>query len=303
MSERRAGLVALIGAPNAGKSTLLNRMVGARLAPVTRKVQTTRTRLRGIRMEGEAQIIFVDTPGLFRPGRRLDRAMVAAAWAGAGDADITAVLVDARRGVTSELRATIAEMPARLPADRPRVLILNKVDLVPRAQLLPLSAELNALGDFAASFMISAQTGSGTEVLARWLAGRLPAGPWLFPPDQIGDVPLRLHAAELTRETLMDRLHDELPYELTVEPETWQERSDGSVRITQVIMVARSAHRPIILGRGGRTIAAIGKASRTRIGAFLGREAHLSLDVRVAPRWQDDRERYRAIGLDFDPRR
>jgi len=299
----RCGFVALLGEPNAGKSTLLNRMVGAHLAAVTHKVQTTRMRLRGIRMEGAAQIVFVDTPGLFRPGRRLDRAMVAAAWAGAADADIAVLLVDARRGITAGLRALLEELPGRMAPGRPLVLALNKVDLVPRGRLLPLSAEVNTLAGFAATFMISATTGSGTGDLASWLAARLPEGPWLFPEDQVGDLPLRLHAAELTREALMERLHEELPYHLTVETEGWQEHRDGSVRIDQVIYVARPGHKGIVLGRGGQALKGVGRAARAAIGRFLGREAHLFLTVRVRENWQEEAERYRALGLDFEPRK
>lgn len=294
----RAGFVALIGEPNAGKSTLINRLVGAKVAAVTHKVQTTRMRIRGIVIAGQTQIVVVDTPGLFRPRRRLDRAMVAAAWGGAADADIVVLLVEAHRGLTAGVQAIIAELKARRT---PRaVLAINKIDRVQAPALLPLAEALNAAFPFAATFMISAARGHGVDALCRWLAEALPAGPWLYPADQIADLPLKVIAAELTREKATLRLHEELPYQLTVETEGWEERADGSVRIEQVVYVAREGHRPIVLGEGGATIKAIGQAARAEIAAFLERPVHLFLTVKVRPGWAEERERYDAMGLDFD---
>lgn len=295
----RCGVVALIGEPNAGKSTLLNRMVGAKVSIVTHKVQTTRARVRGIAIEGAAQLIFVDTPGLFRPRRRLDRAMVKAAWGGAADADVTVLLIEAHRGPTEGVREILAQIGEQVPAGARLALAINKIDRVPAERLLALSAEMNALRDFAATFMISAERGHGVADLRRWLAAEAPPGPWLYPEDQIADLPLRQIAAEMTREKLTLRLHQELPYELTVETEGWEEREDGSVRIDQVIYVARDGHKGITLGPKGETIKAIGKAAREEIRAFLGREAHLFLTVKVRPNWLDEAERFTEIGLDF----
>ena len=293
-SPTRCGFVALIGEPNAGKSTLLNRMVGAKVSIVTHKVQTTRARIRGIAIEGAAQLVFVDTPGLFRPRRRLDRAMVKAAWGGAADADVVVLLIEAHRGLTEGVRAILEALAAQLPPAR---------DGGARHQqdrpgaggdgCWRLSAEMNAARDFAATFMISAERGHGVEDLRRWLAGRMPEGPWLYPEDQIADLPLRLIAAETTREKLTLRLHQELPYELTVETEGWEERKDGSVRIDQVVYVARDGHKGIALGPKGATIKAVGQAARAEIEAFLGREVHLFLTVKVRPNWLEERERYR----------
>jgi GTPase len=297
--ETRCGFVALIGEPNAGKSTLLNRMVGAKVSIVTHKVQTTRTRIRGIAIEGASQLVFVDTPGLFRPRRRLDRAMVAAAWGGAADADVVVLLIEAHRGLTDGVRAILDGLVGQVPARVPVALAINKIDRVPAEKLLALAAEANALRDFAATFMISAERGHGVDDLRKWLAARVPEGPWLYPEDQIADLPLRLIAAEITREKLTLRLHQELPYELTVETEGWEERKDGSVRIDQVVYVARDGHKGIALGPKGETIKAIGQASRLEIKAFLGREAHLFLTVKVRPGWLEERERYGAIGLDY----
>ena len=295
----RCGVVALIGEPNAGKSTLLNRLVGAKISIVTHKVQTTRARVRGIAIEGAAQLIFVDTPGLFRPRRRLDRAMVKAAWGGAADADVTLLLIEAHRGLTDGVRQILASLGDQLPRGARVALAINKIDRVPAEKLLALSAEMNAAFDFAATFMISAERGHGVEDLRRWLAAEAPPGPWLYPEDQIADLPLRLIAAEMTREKLTLRLHQELPYELTVETEGWEEREDGSVRIDQVIYVARDGHKGITLGPKGETIKAIGKAAREEIRAFLGREVHLFLTVKVRPNWLDEAERFTEIGLDF----
>ena len=295
----RAGFVALIGEPNAGKSTLLNRMVGAKVSIVTHKVQTTRARIRGVAMEGAAQIVFVDTPGLFRPRRRLDRAMVAAAWGGAADADIVVLLIEAHRGLTEGVRAILDALRARVGDARPVALAINKIDKVKAEALLGLSSELNAAYPFAATFMISAERGHGVDDLRRWLAERMPEGPWLYPEDQIADLPLRMIAAEVTREKCTLRLHQELPYELTVETEAWEDRKDGSVRIDQIIYVARDGHKGIVLGHKGETVKAIGAAARTHLATFLERPVHLFLTVKVRPGWLDEAERYGEMGLDF----
>ena len=296
----RAGFVALIGEPNAGKATLLNAMVGAKVSIVTHKVQTTRTRIRGVAIEGDTQIVFVDTPGLFRPRRRLDRAMVAAAWGGAGDADIVVLMVEAHRGITPGVEAILERLDTTLPKGRTVVLAINKIDRVRAEALLPLSAALNERREFEATFLISAERGHGVADLRRWLAERLPEGPWLYPEDQIADLPLRMIAAEITREKLTLRLHQELPYELTVETEAWEERKDGSVRIEQVIYVAREGHKGIVLGHRGETIKAVGQVARADIAEFLGRPVHLFLTVKVRPNWLEDAARYREMGLDFN---
>ena len=295
----RAGFAALIGEPNAGKSTLLNAMVGAKVSIVTHKVQTTRTRIRGVAIEGEAQIVCVDTPGLFRPRRRLDRAMVAAAWGGAGDADVVVLLVEAHRGVTPGVEAILETLAEQMPQGRTVALAINKIDRVKAEALLPLSAELNGRRDFAATFLISAERGHGVADLRLWLAERMPEGPWLYPEDQIADLPMRMIAAEITREKLTLRLHQELPYELTVETETWEDRKDGSARIEQVVYVAREGHKGIALGHRGETIKAVGKAARAEIAEFLGRPVHLFLTVKVRPNWLEEAERYSEMGLDF----
>ncbi len=294
----RAGFIALIGEPNAGKSTLLNRMVGAKVSIVTHKVQTTRARIRGVAIEGEAQLVFVDTPGLFEPRRRLDRAMVAAAWGGAADADIVVLLVEAHRGVTEGVER-ILEKLGEIAHGRPVALAINKIDRVRAETLLGLTQELNDRFPFARTFLISAEKGHGTDDLRRWLAETLPEGPWLYPEDQIADLPLRTIAAEITREKLTLRLHQELPYQLTVETESWQERDDGSVRIDQVIYVARDGHKGIVLGRRGETVKAVSQAARAELEEFLGRRVHLFTQVKVRPGWQEEAERYAQIGLDF----
>ncbi len=300
MAETRAGFVALIGEPNAGKSTLLNRMVGAKVSIVTHKVQTTRARIRGVVIEGEAQIVFVDTPGLFQPRRRLDRAMVAAAWGGAADADVVVLLVEAHRGLTPGVQTILDALRARAVAPQRVALAINKIDRVKAEVLLGLSEKLNAAYPFARTFMISAEKGHGVDDLRHWLAGELPAGPWLYPEDQIADLPMRMIAAEITREKLTLRLHQELPYQLTVETETWDERKDGSVRIDQLIYVAREGHKGILLGRKGETIKAVGQAARAELEDFLGRKVHLFLQVKVRPGWLEDAERYGEMGLDFN---
>ncbi len=294
----RAGFIALIGEPNAGKSTLLNRMVGAKVSIVTHKVQTTRARIRGVALEGESQLVFVDTPGLFKPRRRLDRAMVSAAWAGAGDADIVVLMVEAHRGLTEGVERILESLQVRAGGTT-IALGINKIDRVQRDKLLELTEKLNARFPFSATFMISAEKGYGVDDLRKWLAERLPEGPWLYPEDQIADMPLRMIAAEITREKLTLRLHQELPYQLTVETEGWEERKDGSVKIDQVIYVARSGHKGITLGPKGETIKAVSVAAREDITEFLGQKVHLFLQVKVREGWQDEAERYSEIGLDF----
>jgi GTP-binding protein Era len=294
----RAGFVALIGEPNAGKSTLLNRMVGAKVSIVTHKVQTTRTRIRGVAMEGEAQIVFVDTPGLFRPRRRLDRAMVAAAWTGAADADVVVLLIEAHRGLTDGVRA-ILDTLADKARGRRVALAINKIDRVEAPALLKLTEQMNAAFPFEKTYLISAEKGYGVEDLRKWLAETVPEGPWLYPEDQIADLPMRMIAAEMTREKLTLRLHQELPYQLTVETENWEERKDGSVRIDQVIYVARDGHKGILLGKKGETIKAVSTAARAEIAEFLGRPVHLFLQVKVRPGWLEEAERYSEMGLDF----
>ncbi|MBK1634951.1 GTPase Era [Rhodovulum adriaticum] len=295
----RAGFVALIGEPNAGKSTLLNRMVGAKVSIVTHKVQTTRARIRGVAMEGDAQIVFVDTPGLFRPRRRLDRAMVAAAWGGAADADVIVLLVEAHRGRTQGVDAILDALRERVTDNQRVALAINKIDRVKAEALLALSAELNEAYPFEQTFMISAEKGHGVDDLRGWLAGALPEGPWLYPEDQIADLPMRMIAAEMTREKLTLRLHQELPYQLTVETEQWQDRKDGSTRIDQVIYVARDGHKGIILGHKGETIKSVSQAARAELSDFLGRPVHLFLQVKVRPNWLEEAERYSEMGLDF----
>ncbi|MDG1450945.1 MAG: GTPase Era [Ascidiaceihabitans sp.] len=294
----RAGFVALIGEPNAGKSTLLNRMVGAKVSIVTHKVQTTRARIRGVAMEGETQIVFVDTPGLFAPKRRLDRAMVAAAWSGAADADVVVLLVEANRGITEGVER-ILEGLNDIGEHRKVALAVNKIDRVEAPKLLGLTKALNERYPFTETFLISAEKGHGVDTLRNWLAEEVPEGPWLYPEDQIADLPLRMIAAEMTREKLTLRLHQELPYQLTVETEKWEERKDGSARIDQIIYVIRDGHKGILLGHKGETIKAVSKASREELEEFLGRRVHLFLQVKVRSGWLDEAERYSEMGLNF----
>jgi GTPase len=294
----RCGFVALIGEPNAGKSTLLNRMVGAKVSIVTHKVQTTRARIRGVALQDETQLVFVDTPGVFKPRRRLDRAMVAAAWGGAADADVVVFLIEAQRGITAGVKKIVQEL-ANLDKSQRVVLAINKIDRVQSEALLSLTQEMNALYEFQNTFMISAERGHGILDLKLWLATELPVGPWLYPEDQIADLPMRMIAAEITREKLTLRLHQELPYQLTVETEDWQERKDGSARIEQFIYVMRDGHKGIVLGHKGETIKAISMAARIELEEFLGRKVHLFLQIKVREGWLEDAQRYSAIGLDF----
>ena len=292
----RCGFVALIGAPNAGKSTLLNQLVGAKISIVTHKVQTTRAIMRGIAMEGASQIIFVDTPGIFRPKRRLDRAMVDTAWGGAKDADMVALLVDAERGLSGETAEILAKFA---DVRQPKLLVINKIDTVRRDTLLEIAAEANAKVGFERTFMISALTGDGCADLLAYLAGAVPAGPWLYPDDQLSDLPLRALAAEITREKLFLRLHDELPYASTVETEAWKDQADGSARIEQTIYVERESQKKIVIGRRGETIKAISMAARTEIQEMAEKPVHLFLFVKVRENWADDPERYREMGIEF----
>ncbi len=294
----RAGFVALIGEPNAGKSTLTNQMVGAKVSIVTHKVQTTRARIRGVAIEGDSQIVFVDTPGLFRPRRRLDRAMVAAAWGGAADADVIVMMVEAHRGVTKGVE-TILEQLEEIAEGRKVALAINKIDRVKSDVLLALTKDLNERFTFVETFMISAEKGHGCADLRKWLAEELPESPWLYPEDQIADLPMRMIAAEITREKLTLRLHQELPYQMTVETENWEERKDGSARVDQMIYVMRDGHKGIVLGNKGETIKGVSKAAREELEEFMGRKIHLFLQVKVRPNWLEEKERYSEMGLDF----
>ena len=293
---KRCGFVALLGAPNAGKSTLLNALVGAKVSIVTPKVQTTRNLVRGIAIAGATQAVFIDTPGIFDPKRRLDRAMVTSALASAADADIVALLVDAKKGLDEEAREIVAKLAK---VSREKILILNKVDLVPRETLLALAKEANDLLAFARTFMISAKSGDGVADVLVFFAAHLPEGPWHYPADEITDLPLRLMAAEITREKLYLRLHQELPYQSTVETDSWKELKDGSVRIEQSIYVERENQRKIVLGEGGRMIKAISTEARREIAEAVERKVHLFLHVKVREDWGEDPERYRAAGLEF----
>ena len=294
--DTRCGFVALIGAPNAGKSTLLNALVGSKVTIVSHKVQTTRALIRGIAIEGSSQLIFVDTPGIFAPKRRLDRAMVTTAWSGAHEADLVGVLIDARKGIDEEAEALLGRLAE---VTRPKILILNKIDLVPRDTLLLLTKIANEKAQFESTFMISALKRDGVADLKRWLAERMPPSPWLYPPDQMSDAPLRQLAAEITREKLFERLHQELPYHSTVETEQWKELRGGKIRVEQTIYVERESQRKIVLGKGGATIKAIGEASRRELAEIVEGKVDLFLFVKVREGWGDDPERYRAMGLEF----
>jgi GTP-binding protein Era len=301
--QTRCGFAAVIGAPNAGKSTLVNALVGSKVSIVTPKVQTTRMRVRGVAIRGNTQIVFVDTPGIFKPRRRLDRAMVNAAWAGAGEADAILAMVDAP-AVAAQPEGLAAHDTQTIIAglkqnNRRAALVLNKVDDMARADLLPLAERLNDQALFEQVFMVSALTGDRVADVADWTAAKMPEGPWLYPPDQAADIPMRLLAAEITREKLYLRLHDELPYATSVETEKWEERKDGSVKIDQVITIERDGQKAIVLGKGGRAVKAIGEASRKELEEMLGRRVHLFLFVKVRENWADRREHYAAIGLEY----
>lgn len=295
--KSRCGFVALLGAPNAGKSTLVNQLVGAKVSIVTHKVQTTRTRIRGIALEGDAQIVLVDTPGIFKPKRRLDRAMVHAAWAGAGDADVVVLVADARQGLDDDTMRIIEGLKQ---ARRKAVLALNKVDDIKREKLLPVAAAFSEVFDFERVFMISALNGSGCADLRKYLAEHMAPGPWLYPEDELSDLPLRLMAAEVTREKVYLQLHDELPYSATVETDQWTERDDGSVRIDQTLYVERDSQKKIALGKGGQKIKEIGSLARTELEEMLEHRVHLFLFVKVRENWQDDRQRLSEWGLEWD---
>ncbi|HIJ62778.1 MAG TPA: GTPase Era [Rhodospirillaceae bacterium] len=299
MNEQRCGFVAVVGPPNAGKSTLVNRLVGAKVSIVSPKVQTTRSRVMGIAIveETAAQVIFIDTPGIFEPKRRLDRAMVRAAWSGAADADVTVVMIDAHRGEDDDSRRIVARLRE---SSAKACLVLNKIDLVPRHKLLGLAAALTASGVFDPVFMISAATGDGVGDLMKHLVGNLPLGPWHFPEDQISDMPQRLLAAEVTREQIFLQLHQELPYAATVDTDMWREQDDGAVRIDQTIYVVRDSQKAIVLGKGGARIKAIGEQARRELEILLERRVHLFLHVKTRESWQEDRQHYRNMGLDFD---
>jgi len=292
----RCGFVALIGAPNAGKSTLLNAMVGAKVAIVSHKVQTTRTRVTGIALAGDAQLVFLDTPGIFKPKRRLDRAMVKAAWQGSDDAEKTVLLVDARKGVSAEVDAILDNL---LDSGQRPILALNKIDQMKRDTLLALSAALNDKVDFERTFMISALSGDGVDDLRDYLASGAPEGPWMYPEDQVADITLRILAAEVTREKVYLNLHDELPYAITVETEAYKEQKDGSARIEQVIHVERDSQKGMVIGKGGSMLKKLGAAAREEMEEMLGHKVHLFLHVRVTPKWGDDRNLYKDLGLDY----
>ncbi len=294
--DTRCGFVALIGAPNAGKSTLLNALVGSKVTIVSHKVQTTRALIRGITIDGKSQLIFVDTPGIFSPKRRLDRAMVTTAWSGAHEADLVAVLIDARKGLDEEAEELLARLG---DVKGPKILILNKIDLIPRDTLLLLTKIANEKAKFDSTFMISALKGDGVTDLKSWLAERMPMSPWLYPPDQMSDAPMRQLAAEITREKLFERLHQELPYHSTVETESWKELRRGEVRIEQTIYVERESQRKIVIGKGGQTLKSIGESARREITDIVEHKVHLFLFVKVREGWGDDPERYRAMGLEF----
>ena len=294
----RCGFAAIVGAPNAGKSTLLNRLTGAKLSIVSPKAQTTRFRVLGILMRGETQILLVDTPGIFRPRRKLDRAMVAAAWSGAQDADLALLLVDAKAGLTDQVREIAGKLGARGGA---AWLVLNKVDLIDRRDLLPLTVALNGLATFAETFMVSAANGDGLERLLDALAQALPAGPHLYPADDLTDLPDRLLAAELVREQVFLQVHEEVPYATTVETESWQERKDGSVRVDVTVYVARPGHKAILIGEGGARIKSIGAKARGELARLLERKVHLFLNVKERAGWDEENARLRAIGLEDTP--
>lgn len=292
----KCGFVALIGAPNAGKSTLLNQMVGAKVAIVTHKVQTTRTRVTGIGIFDNTQLVFIDTPGIFAPKRRLDRAMVNAAWKGSEDAETTVLMIDAKKGIDDDVQRILKGLDA---AGRKAILAINKIDTVKRDSLLALAQDLNETGLFSDTFMISALSGDGVADLKAHLAALAPDGPWMYPEDQISDITMRLLAAEITREKIYLRLHEELPYAITVETENWEDRPDGSVRIEQVIHVERESQKGIVIGKGGKMLKILGQMAREEMTESFGRKVHLFLHVRVTEKWADDKTVYEDMGLDF----
>lgn len=296
-AETRCGFIAVVGEPNVGKSTLVNCLVGTKVSIVSPKVQTTRTRVLGVAILDTAQIIFIDTPGIFQPRRRLERAMVQAAWSGAADADLVALVVDSAKGLTDDTRTIVERLK---DSGRQAILVLNKIDLVKREKLLALAAELSAVGIFDQVFMISAASADGTADLLAGIAAHMPAGPWHFPEDQVSDMPMRMLAAEITREQIFLQLHQELPYSIAVETEQWQERDDGSVRIDQTIYVQRDSQKAIVLGRGGKRVKAIGERARSQLEEILEQRVHLFLHVKVRERWLEEREHYRQLGLEFD---
>lgn len=295
-AHTRCGYVALVGAPNAGKSTLVNRLVGVKVSIVSHKVQTTRALIRGLVIEKDAQIVFVDTPGIFAPKRRLDRAMVSTAWGGATDADVIALLIDVRKGLDEDNLAILDKLAG---APRRKILILNKIDMIDREKLLAIAQEAAARVSFDRVFMISAKTGSGVSDLPAYLADEMPVGPWLYPADDVSDLPLRALAAEITREKLFARLHDELPYASTVETEKWEVRPDGSARVEQTIYVERESQKRIVIGKGGQTVKQISMEARKEISEIAETDVHLFLFVKVRENWADDPERYREMGLEF----
>ena len=305
MTEQKThcGFAAIIGAPNAGKSTLVNALVGSKVSIVTQKVQTTRMPVRGVAMRGETQIVFVDTPGIFKPKRRLDRAMVNSAWAGAGDADAVILIVDAPdliaepKGISA--RDTDSIIEGLKKAERKAALVINKIDGMKRTDLLPLVEKLNGEGDFEKVFLISALKGEAVADVAEWVAGKMPEGPWLYPADQAADIPSRLLASEITREKIYLRLHDELPYATAVETETWEDRKDGSVKINQTIFVQREGQKAIVLGKGGATIKKVGELARTEMEEIFGHRVHLFLFVKVQENWAEDRAHYATLGLEY----
>lgn len=299
MTETTCGYVSLIGEPNAGKSTLMNYLVGAKVSIVTHKVQTTRARIRGIAIEGDAQLVFVDTPGLFQTRRNLDKAMVAAAWSGANDGDVVVLLIEAHRGITKGVEMILEGLSKRLRPKQKVVLAINKIDMVKAEKLLALTQKINEMFEFEETFMISAEKGFGIKELRSYFAANMPKGPWLYPEDQIADVPMQMIAAETTREKLMLRLHQELPYYLTVETTGWEQKKDGSVRIDQMVYVVRERHKGIALGPKGSTMKTVSIASRTELKNLVGAEVHLFIQVKVRPKWENEAERFTEMGLDF----
>ena len=292
----RCGFIALVGAPNAGKSTLLNAMVGTKVSIVTHKAQTTRAQIRGVVTKDQSQIVFIDTPGIFAPKRRLDRAMVKSAWTGAGDADFIALIVDAPKGITPELDRLLVGLAK---ASSPKLLILNKIDKIAPEKLLKISAELNERGDFIKTFMLSALKGSGLQDFVQWAARSIPPGPWHFPPDQLSDLTLAFTAAEVTREKIFMRVHEEIPYNITVETERFKVQKNGDYKIDQVIYVTREGHKKIVLGKNGAAIKAVGTEARRDLSEMFDTKVHLFLFVKVRENWADDPGRYREMGLEF----